>query len=94
MATSLNNLGAFHAQDSSKRTQAEGEYEEALKLYRALDQENPKVYGRDCANTLVMGVDLFGASKENLNEALRLLEPYDDGYMNVGRLREIIGVLK
>jgi predicted metal-dependent hydrolase len=41
-----------------------------------------------------MGVYLFGASKENLDEALELLEIYPDTYMNVGGLRQIIGQLK
>lgn len=93
-ATILNNLGNFHSDDSTKRAEALVMYEEALKIYRALAKENPRVYGRDCANTLVMGVDLFGDNKAHLDEALRLLAPYPDSYMNVGFLRQLISQLK
>ncbi|CAA6812689.1 MAG: Unknown protein [uncultured Sulfurovum sp.] len=51
-ATILNNLANFHAEDSTKRTEALSEYEEALKIYRALVKENPKVYLPDVAMTL------------------------------------------
>ncbi|CAA6818380.1 MAG: Unknown protein [uncultured Sulfurovum sp.] len=94
VAMSLNNLGIFHSDDSTKRAEALAMYEEALKIYRALAKENPKVYGRECATTLVMGVYSFGANKEQLGEALRLLEPYPDNYGNVGGLRQMILQLK
>jgi len=90
----LNNLAAFYADDSSKRKEAEEAYVEALQIYRALAKENRAVYARDCANILVMGVDLFGAPKTNLDEASRLLEVYPDNYMNVGWLHQMIAKLK
>jgi len=90
----LNNLANFYADDNTKRTQAETYYQEALDNYRALAKENRDVYGLNYANTLVMGVDLFGDSVDGLDEALDYLEPYDDSYANVGWLRHAVARLK
>ena len=93
-ATTLNNLAVFYADDNTKRQEAEEKYKEALDIYRDLAKTNEAVYARDYANTLVMGVYLFGDDKVHLVEALEMLAPYDDSYANVGFLRQIIRQLQ
>ena len=93
-AATLNNLALLHADDSSKRAKAEEEYTEALDIRRALAKENPKVYGYYYATTLIMGVYYFDDSLANLDEALVLLEQYDEGYMRVKWLRDMVEQLR
>ena len=94
VAMTLNNLANFYSKDSTKRTEPEKYYKEALEIYRALAKENREVYGLDYANTLVMGVALFSAPKEQLDEANKLLLPFPDNYANVGFLRRVIKELR
>ena len=52
VAKILNNLAILAADDTSRRGEAEGQYQEALKVYRSLAQDNPKGYLPDVAMTL------------------------------------------
>ena len=66
----LNNLAVLYSDKNQSK--------EALNIYRKLAKTNPAVYSIDCANTVVMGVDLLGLDKQGLQEARRLLEPFRD----------------
>jgi tetratricopeptide (TPR) repeat protein len=71
----LNNLALL--QDKLNQNQAAlGNYEEALALYKALAKTNPRAYGIDYARTILIGVLALGESKENLNEAKKILQNF------------------
>ncbi|MBD3794567.1 MAG: hypothetical protein IE878_04890 [Epsilonproteobacteria bacterium] len=46
-------------------------YTEALEIRRALAKTNPDAFKIDYTRTLIMGVDLFGEDRGNLQEAKR-----------------------
>ena len=53
---------------------------------------NPKVFGIDYANTIVMGVDLLNEDIQNLKEAKRYLEPFKDS--NIPKVKFLLSVIK
>ena len=80
VAMTLNNLANLYS-DRNQLERAEEAYNEALTLYRALAETNPMAYGIDLAKMIIMGVDLFGLPKENLNEAEEILKGFDEVYL-------------
>ena len=97
VAATLNNLGALVSDDSSRRTEAEALYKEALKDYRELAKANPSVYLPDVARTLGgvgRGLLHWGNpehARVNLKEAADIIRPFaerDPGLF--GGLRDAI----
>ena len=82
VAKILNNLAILAADDTSRRGEAEGQYQEALKVYRSLAQDNPKGYLPDVAmtlNNLAVLVDddtrRRGEAEGYYQEALKIRRP-------------------
>jgi tetratricopeptide (TPR) repeat protein len=75
VAMTLNNLASLQYKLGQNQA-ALGNYEEALALRRALAKTNPRAYGIDYARTILIGVLALGESKENLNEAKKILQNF------------------
>ena len=82
VATTLNNLGLLVAADTRRRGEAEGYFQEALKIKRELAKDNPAVFMPNVANTLsALGLaQLQWQDKQqarvSLQEAADMLRPY------------------
>ena len=82
VALIFNNLGMLVADDSRRRGEAEGIYQEALKAYRELARDDPAVYQPYLATTLhALGFARLQwknpqQARTTLQEAADLLRPY------------------
>ena len=77
VAASLNNLGVLLS-DTNDLKQAQDYYEEAHDIYQKLASRHPRAYEIDYAMILVMGFDLLGKPKEDLEEAKAILGKYPE----------------
>lgn len=77
VAKVLNNLTLLYLQLEEK-VDAEKAYQEVHGIYQDLASHHPRAYGIDYAKILVMGFDLLGKSKEDLEEAKVILGKYPE----------------
>ena len=77
VAMTLNNLVLFYL-DLKDEENAEKAYQEAHDIYQKLASHHPRVYEINYAKLLVMGFDLLGKPKEDLEEAKAILGKYSD----------------
>ena len=77
VAASLNNLTPLYL-GLGKKEDAEKAYLEAHDIYQKLASRHPRAYEIDYAMILVMGFDLLGKPKEDLEEAKAILGKYPE----------------
>ena len=77
VAASLNNLTTLYL-ELEKKEDAEKAYLEAHDIYQKLASCHPRAYEIDYARILVMGFDLLGKPKEDLEEAKAILSKYPE----------------
>lgn len=72
VAATLNNLTTLYL-ELGKKEDAEKAYQGAHDIYQKLANRHPRAYEIDYARILVMGFDLLGKPKEDLEEAKAIL---------------------
>ena len=77
VATTLNNLVSLYV-GLKKIEEAEKAYQEAHDIYKGLVSRYPRAYEINYAKILVIGFDLLGKPKEDLEEARVILGKYPE----------------
>lgn len=77
VATTLNNLVSLYV-GLKKIEEAEKAYQEAHDIYQKLASHHPRAYEINYAKLLVIGFDLLGKPKEELEEAKAILDKYPE----------------
>ena len=89
VAASLNNLTPLYL-GLGKKEDAEKAYQEAHDIYQKLASRHPRAYEIDYAMILVMGFDLLGKPKEDLEEAKAILGKYPEN----PRARKLLNIIE
>jgi len=87
VAMTLNNLAILERAENHN-DKARAYFTEALEIYRALAKTNPDAFEIDYAHILIMGVDLFGQNRKNLEEAKKILS--NERYQNIYRTKKLL----